>query len=295
MRNADLAMYMAKTSGRHRAVLFEPSMHAAVVRRVELEQELHAALERREFLLQYQPIMVLESGMVAGFEALVRWEHPRRGRIPPLEFIPIAEDSGLILELGSWILHEACRACASWDTCTAGSDVSITVNVSGREIREPAYVEHVRSALRESGLAPHRLILEVTENVLVGNDSTTIDRLCDLKALGVLLAIDDFGTGYSSLSQLKRFPIDTLKIDRAFVRDIPQSVDDTAITKAVVSLGKALGVRVVAEGVETAAQYQFLSDNGCDEMQGFFFSRPCHPDALADLLKKPHKRKRSSS
>jgi diguanylate cyclase (GGDEF)-like protein len=285
MRNADLAMYMAKTSGRHRAVLFEPSMHAAVVRRVELEQELHAALERREFLLQYQPIMVLESGFVAGFEALVRWEHPRRGRIPPLEFIPIAEDSGLILELGSWILHEACRACASWDTCTAGSDVSITVNVSGREIREPAYVEHVRSALRESGLAPHRLILEVTENVLVGNDSTTIDRLCDLKALGVLLAIDDFGTGYSSLSYLQQFPVDIIKIDKSFIDQLGVVGSESPLSRAVVSLGGALSIRTVAEGIETEVQYGRLRELGCGFGQGYLFAKPLPPVSVPAFIR----------
>jgi diguanylate cyclase (GGDEF)-like protein len=285
MRNADLAMYMAKTSGRHRAVLYEPSMHAAVVRRVELEQELHAALERREFVLQYQPIMDLESGMVAGFEALVRWEHPRRGRIPPMEFIPIAEESGLILDLGSWILHEACRACTSWDTGTGGRGVSITVNVSGREIREPAYVDNVRSALRESGLAPHRLILEVTENVLVGNDSTTIDRLRALKALGVLLAIDDFGTGYSSLSYLQQFPVDIIKIDKSFIDHLGVVGSESPLSRAVVSLGGALSIRTVAEGIETEVQYERLRELGCGFGQGYLFAKPLPPVSVPTFIR----------
>ena len=275
MRNADLAMYMAKTSGKHQAVVYEPSMHAAVVRRVELQQDLRGALDRKEFVLHYQPIVALDSGTVAGLEALIRWQHPTRGMVAPLDFVSIAEQSGDILEIGRWILAEACHACVRWGGSAPGSSgIAVTVNVSGRELREPAYVEHVREALQRSGLPPHRLILEVTESILVGNDTTTIERLQALKGLGVMLAIDDFGTGYSSLSYLQRFPVDIIKIDKSFIDHLGIQGSESPLSLAVVSLGSALSLRTIAEGVETEGQFDRLRDLGCPYGQGYLFAKP---------------------
>jgi diguanylate cyclase (GGDEF)-like protein len=274
LRNADLAMYMAKTGGKHRAVVFDPSMHAAVVRRVELQQDLRVAMARKEFVLQYQPIVALDTGRVAGLEALARWDHPTRGRIAPLEFIPIAEQTGAILEIGKWILSEACCACMGWSNGPSETGLSVTVNVSGYELREPTYVDHVREALARSGLPPHRLILEVTENILVGNDTVTIDRLRALKDLGVLLAIDDFGTGYSSLSYLQQFPVDIIKIDKSFIDNLGVQGVESPLSSAVVTLGSALSLRTIAEGIETEGQFDRLRHLGCPYGQGYLFARP---------------------
>ena len=285
MRNADLAMYMAKTGGKHRAVVYEPSMHAAVARRVALEQDLRGALDRKEFILNFQPIIELETGRVAGLEALVRWEHPVRGRVAPFEFISIAEQSGLILELGQWILAEACRACVTWrPQSNGGPEVSVTVNVSGRELREEGYVEIVRRALAVSGLPPHRLILEVTENILVANDRTTIDALHALKRLGVLIAIDDFGTGYSSLSYLHQFPVDIIKIDKSFIDHLGVSGEESPLSQAVVTLGAALQLRTIAEGVETDGQFRRLRELGCPYAQGFLFAQPLSSSGVSPYL-----------
>jgi EAL domain-containing protein (putative c-di-GMP-specific phosphodiesterase class I) len=203
----------------------------------------------------------------------------------PAQFIPLAEDTGLIVAIGKWVLRTACEQNVAWQA-RGLPPIVMSVNLSPRQFKEPALLKDVAGILLETGMAPELLEIEITESMIMQHVDIAAEKAGEMKNLGIKLAIDDFGTGYSSLSQLKRFPIDTLKIDRAFVRDIPTSVDDTAITKAVISLGKALGVRVVAEGVETPAQFKFLRENGCDELQGFYFSKPCHPDAFADLLKK---------
>jgi EAL domain-containing protein (putative c-di-GMP-specific phosphodiesterase class I) len=202
----------------------------------------------------------------------------------PAQFIPLAEDTGLIVAIGRWVLRAACEQNVAWQK-RGLPGIVMSVNLSPRQFKEPGLLGDVAGILAETGMAPDLLELEITESMIMQHVDIAAEKAAAMKKLGIRLAIDDFGTGYSSLSQLKRFPIDTLKIDRAFVRDIPQSEDDTAITRAVISLGKALGVRVVAEGVETPAQYDFLRENGCDEMQGFLFSKPCHPDAFVDLLK----------
>lgn len=285
MRNADLAMYMAKTGGKHRAVVFESSMHASVVQRMELELELRGAVERGEFVLNFQPIVALDSGRIAGLEALVRWQHPTRGLVSPADFIPIAEQSGVIIELGRWVLEEACRECVSWERhSAAAAGVSVTVNISGRELREASIVGHVRDALANSGLPAHRLILEVTESTLVGNDTPTIERLRALKALGVLVAIDDFGTGYSSLSYLQQFPVDIIKIDKSFIDHLGISGEESPLSRAVVSLGGALSLRTVAEGVETEGQHERLRELGCPYGQGYLFSRPLAAASVDDFL-----------
>ena len=286
MRNADLAMYMAKSGGKHRAVVFEPSMHAMVARRVELEQDLRGALERHEFVLHFQPIVEMETGNVLGFEALTRWEHPQRGRVNPLQFIPIAEQSGVIVDLGRWILAEACRECMTWEGVSDPEHaISVTVNVSGRELREPDFADHVRRALKSSGLPPERLVLELTENILVANDQAMIDMLKSLKALGVQLAIDDFGTGYSALSYLQQFPVDIIKIDKSFIDSLGHDGEESPLSRAVLSLGTALSMRTIAEGVETRGQFGRLRELGCHYGQGYLFAKPMPAQGVPSFLK----------
>jgi len=254
------------------------------VEHLELEMRLAHALERAEFSLQYQPRVDIASGEIRGAEALLRWSNPDLGSVPPARFIPLAEDTGLIVAIGKWAIRKACEQNVAWQKLGL-PEIVMSVNLSPRQFKDPTLLSGIVKILEETRMRPDLLELEITETMIMNHVDIAAEKAATMKTLGVKLAIDDFGTGYSSLSQLKRFPIDSLKIDRAFVRDIPHSVDDTAITRAVVSLGKALGVRVIAEGVETAAQYEFLRDNGCDEIQGFYFSKPCHPDAFADLLR----------
>jgi diguanylate cyclase (GGDEF)-like protein/PAS domain S-box-containing protein len=289
MKHADMAMYLAKDEGKNNFQFYSADMAPMSVEHLELEVRLSQALQRGEFSLQYQPRVDIATGRILGAEALLRWWNADLGTMSPAQFIPLAEDTGLIVAIGKWVLRTACEQNVIWQKRGLPSIV-MSVNLSPRQFKEPGVLHDIGEVLAETGMAPELLELEITEGMIMQHVDIAADKAAALKNVGIRLAIDDFGTGYSSLSQLKRFPIDTLKIDRAFVRDIPESVDDTAITKAVIALGKALGVRVVAEGVETAAQYQFLRDNGCDEMQGFLFSKPCHPDAFADLLKNPQKR-----
>jgi EAL domain-containing protein (putative c-di-GMP-specific phosphodiesterase class I) len=289
MKHADMAMYLAKEEGKNNFQFYSADMAPMSVEHLELEVRLSQALQRGEFSLQYQPRVDIVTGRILGAEALLRWWNADLGTMSPAQFIPLAEDTGLIVAIGKWVLRTACEQNVAWQKRGLPSIV-MSVNLSPRQFKEPGVLHDIGEILAATGMSPELLELEITEGMIMQHVETAAEKAAALNSVGIRLAIDDFGTGYSSLSQLKRFPIDTLKIDRAFVRDIPESADDTAITKAVIALGKALGVRVVAEGVETAAQYQFLRDNGCDEMQGFFFSKPCHPDAFADLLKHPRKR-----
>ncbi len=290
MKHADMAMYRAKEEGKNTYQFFSADMSPMSVEHLELEVRLAQALQRSEFSLQYQPRVDIATGRILGAEALLRWWNPDLGTVSPAQFIPLAEDTGLIVAIGKWVLRTACEQNVAWQARGLPRLV-MSVNLSPRQFKEPTLLSDIAAVLAETGMAPELLELEITESMIMQHVDIAAEKAAAMKKLGIGLAIDDFGTGYSSLSQLKLFPIDTLKIDRAFVRDIPDSDDDTAITKAVITLGKALGVRVVAEGVETSAQYQFLRDNGCDEMQGFYFSKPCHPDAFAELLKKPRKRR----
>ena len=292
MKHADMAMYLAKEEGKNNYQFYTADMTPMSVEHLELEVRLAQALQRGEFSLQYQPRVDIATGQILGAEALLRWWNADLGTMSPAQFIPLAEDTGLIVAIGRWVLRTACEQNMAWQARGMPSIV-MSVNLSPRQFKEPALLSDIAAILAETGMAPELLELEITESMIMQHVDIAAEKAAAMKKLGIKLAIDDFGTGYSSLSQLKRFPIDTLKIDRAFVRDIPASSDDTAITKAVVSLGKALGVRVVAEGVETSAQYQFLRDNGCDEMQGFYFSKPCHPDAFAVLLKKKPRKRRA--
>jgi EAL domain-containing protein (putative c-di-GMP-specific phosphodiesterase class I) len=241
------------------------------------------AIERQEFVLQYQPRISMRDGHMVGVEALVRWRHPELGLLSPARFIPLAEESGLINELDLWVLREACTCAAAWRAQGLFSG-RVSVNLSARQFQQPGLAARVRSALEDSGLAPAGLELEITESTVMHDTEDAADVLRSLRELGVTVSIDDFGTGYSSLSYLKRFPLDVLKIDRAFVRDMEGDATGAAIIRAIITLAHSLGLSAVAEGVETAEQVAFLKENGCDEIQGYYFSRPVWPDEVSRML-----------
>jgi len=290
LRNADMAMYLAKTRGKGRFERFEPEMHVTAIERIELESDLRHAIENGHLVLHYQPIVILETGEITGVEALVRWQHPRRGLLAPAQFIPLAEETGMILPLGAWVLREACQQGQRWRQQRGeAGPLAVTVNVSGRQIQSPQFIADVRRALDRSGLMPHALILELTESVLTTQTETVQATLQALKAVGVRLAIDDFGTGYSSLSYLQRFPIDILKIAKPFIDDVvghsaSGAGSRRALAQAVITLGSTLSVRTIAEGIELPQQLQRLRELGCDLGQGFHFSRPVPADQLETLL-----------
>jgi diguanylate cyclase (GGDEF)-like protein/PAS domain S-box-containing protein len=283
IKNADTAMYQAKENGRHCYQFFKPAMNVRAVERQFIEEGLRRALEREEFTLHYQPKVSLKTGKITGGEALIRWMHPVRGLIPPTQFIPVSEDCGLILPIGNWVLREACKQAQAW--AQAGLPLAtIAVNISAMELRDETFLEGVFAALEDTGLDPRSLELELTESVLMGHAESTEAILKALRARGVQLAVDDFGTGYSSLSYLRRFSIDTLKIDQSFVRQIAAGPDETTIVAAVIGMGRSLRLRVVAEGVETREELEFLQAQQCDEAQGYYFSRPVLPAQFAQLL-----------
>ena len=283
LKHADFAMYHAKDCGRGNFQFFSDDMNARAQARQSTEDGLRLALERNELTLHYQPIVDLWSGTPTGVEALLRWRHPHRGLIFPHEFVPIAEECGLILPIGRWVMHEACRQLRVWQDAGM-SPVRVAVNVSAVELRHKDFVESVRQCLANTGLAAEYLELELTETFLLQDSDSTTLVLNSLKKLGVQLALVDFGTGYSSLSHLRGFPIDTLKIDRAFVSELDTNPNDASIVRAVIGLGQSLNIRVVAEGVETAAQLERLQDQQCPEGQGYYFSRPVIADELPRLL-----------
>jgi diguanylate cyclase (GGDEF)-like protein/PAS domain S-box-containing protein len=283
VKNADTAMYQAKAKGRHNYRFFEPAMNIRAVERQTIEGSLRRALERREFSLHYQAKADLRSGKIAGAEALIRWTHPTRGPISPAQFIPVAEDSGLILPIGNWVLREACRQARVWAAAGLPA-VTMAVNISAVEFRADNFLAGVIAVLDETGLDPTLLELELTESVLMKHATSTESILAALKTEGVRLAVDDFGTGYSSLSYLRKFPIDALKIDQSFVRQITTSPSETSIVTAVISMGRSLDLRVVAEGVETHEELAFLQAHHCDEAQGYYLSRPVVPEEFARLL-----------
>jgi diguanylate cyclase (GGDEF)-like protein/PAS domain S-box-containing protein len=284
IKNADTAMYQAKENGRQSYQFFKASMNTRAVERQSIEESLRHALERQEFMLHYQPKVNLKTGEITGAEALIRWTHPTRGRVPPGQFISVAEDSGLILPIGNWALREACTQARAW--LDAGFLFgTMAVNVSAVQFRDNNFSEIIFTILRETGLEPEHLELELTETVLMGRVESTESILKTLGAHGVQLAIDDFGTGYSSLSYLRKFPIDTLKIDQSFVHQITSPNADTTIVTAVISMGRSLNLRVIAEGVETQEELAFLQHEQCDEAQGYYFSRPVAPQQFATLLK----------
>ena len=273
LRNADMAMYQAKEQGRGCYVLFTKEMNERVSKRVALEKRLRTALEKNEFCLHYQPQVDLASGEIIGVEALLRWNSPDRGLVSPLEFIPVAEESGLIVPIGEWVLHTACAQAQAW-VKTGCPALRMAVNLSGRQFRQQDLVSTVEKALGASGLDPARLELEITESMAMEDADRSLATLSRLKAMGVSLAVDDFGTGYSSLSYLKRFPIDTLKIDRSFIKDMTEDPNDAAIAASIIAMAHTLNLKVIAEGVETPDQRDQLGEYGCDEVQGYYFSKP---------------------
>jgi diguanylate cyclase (GGDEF)-like protein/PAS domain S-box-containing protein len=284
IRNADTAMYQAKADGRHSYKFFKPAMNVRAVERQSIEASLREALKNDEFVLHYQPKIDLETGLITGAEALIRWTHPTRGDLSPAQFVPIAEDSGLIRQIGTWVLREACRQARSW-VDEGLPPMTMAVNVSASELSDETYVQRLFATLSETGMEPEFLELELTESVLMKHAHSAAIILQALRRTGVQVALDDFGTGYSSLSYLRDFPIDSVKIDRSFVNEVTSVQEDTSIVKAVISMAQSLGLRVVAEGVENLDQLHFLRAHSCDEAQGFLFSRAVPPDEFATLLR----------
>ncbi len=282
MQDADLALYKAKALGKDGYALFESAMHVAAQDRIHLEMDLGEALANDELFLVYQPMLNLDTERVVGVEALLRWEHPRNGVIAPENFIPIAEESGLIVPIGRWVLEQACTQGAAWHA--AGHSMGISVNVSTRQLERPAFATEVREALLVSGLAPEKLTLEITETVLMRRPDITAGLLRDLKTLGVRIAVDDFGTGYSSLAYLRKFPVDSLKIDRTFITSLARSGEAQALAHTLIQLGKALGLQTLAEGVEDRDQVRALQREGCDLAQGYLFARPLTAPVLERFL-----------
>lgn len=286
IRNADAAMYHAKAMGRGTYQFFAPEMNACVTERLSLSNQLRQAVRRTELRLLYQPQFRVDTGALIGVEALLRWQHPSRGLLPPDVFIPVAEESDLIVALGTWVLQEACRQMAEWQQAGLAT-VPLAVNVSSAQFRSGRLVDSVRRALAGSGVEPGLLEIELTETTVMHDVDAATATLRNLRALGIRIAIDDFGTGYSSLGYLRRFPIDKLKIDRSFVLDLPAEQDAAAIVRAIIDLARSLRLDVVAEGVETSAQLEFLRAQNCSGYQGFVGSRPVEPDAMARVLGSP--------
>jgi diguanylate cyclase (GGDEF)-like protein len=280
--NADAAMYHVKKSGRNAFQFFDPQMSTFFPDRLALENDLRKALERHELELFYQPKVDVRSGATTGMEALVRWRHPQRGLIGPTEFIPVAEENGMIIPLGNWVLHEACRQNRAWQQ-RGLRPLRMAINISGVQLRHEDFVDSVALALRETGLEPRWLEIEITESVVMQNAATAVMMLDRLSQMGIHLAVDDFGTGYSSLSYLKRFPLNTLKIDASFIRDVSSDKNDALIVQAIIALAHSLRLQVVAEGVEDAKQLDFLQSSGSDQYQGYLHSRPV-PAAEFELL-----------
>jgi EAL domain-containing protein (putative c-di-GMP-specific phosphodiesterase class I) len=284
IKNADTAMYQAKENGRQGYQFFKPAMNIRAVERQSIEESLRRALERQEFALHYQPKINLRTGEIAGAEALLRWTHPVRGPVSPAQFIPVAEDCGLIQPIGTWVLREACQQARVW--LEAGLPLeTMAVNISAVQLRDENFLDRIFAILRDTALDPRFLELELTESVLMKHAESTESILKTLRSRGVQIAVDDFGTGYSSLSYLRKFPIDALKIDQSFVRQITTAPAETTIVTAMISMGRSLKLRVVAEGVETQAEMAFLQAHQCDEAQGYYFSRPVPAHQFAGLLR----------
>ncbi len=285
LRNADVAMYMAKENGKGRYQIFETAMHDTALKRLELKGDLQRALEHDEFILNYQPVIELETGRILGVEALIRWIHPERGLVPPLDFIPLAEETGLIIAIGRWVLREACtKAVELQNQFPSDPKFHMAVNLSARQLQRPEIVEEVRSILEETGLDADSLVLEITESVMMADMELSIARLTELKDLGVKLAVDDFGTGYSSLNYIRRFPVDILKVDKSFVDGVNEGGEASALTAAVIELAGILNLKPVAEGIERADQLERLLEMKCDLGQGYFFAKPLALGDLRDLL-----------
>lgn len=284
MKNADIAMYRAKEEGKNNYQFYSSDIKARSLERLVLENNLRIAIERNEFFLHYQAKRNLKTGKIAGVEALVRWQHPELGVVPPIQFIPLAEETGLIVLIGRWVLKTACEQNVAWQK-QGLPPLCMAVNLSVRQFYDEHLIEDVATALRVSGMQPELLEMEITEGMVMQDAERAIRTLTEIKKLGVRLAIDDFGVGYSSLAQIKRFPIDTLKVDSSFIREIPQNKEDRAITEAIIAMGRTLSLTVIAEGVETLEQETFLRDHACDQSQGYYFSKPISSDDFISFMK----------
>ncbi|HSP55040.1 MAG TPA: bifunctional diguanylate cyclase/phosphodiesterase, partial [Dehalococcoidia bacterium] len=291
LRNADTAMYRAKERGRDNVQLYTPAMNAGVMQRLSLENDLRHALERGELRVYYQPIAEAATGRVVATEALVRWEHPERGIVEPDEFIPFSEETGLIVPIGEWVLRESMRQNLAWQEAGYRGLV-VGVNLSARQLQQEDMVSTVSRLLRETRLPPELLQLEITEGAVMKNVELIIAMLHQIRRMGIGISLDDFGTGYSSLSYLKRFPIDSVKIDRSFVRDIATDPNDAAIVTTVIAMARSLNLKVIAEGVETGDQLDFLRERGCDQFQGYIISKPAPAEQIETLLE-PARRTRA--
>ncbi len=285
LKNADIAMYLAKEEGKNNFQFYSMDIQSKSLERLSIETNLRFALEHNELSLHYQAKVDFKTNAITGVEALLRWQSPSLGSVTPTQFIPVAEETGVIIPIGKWVMKTACAQNVAWQQ-QGLPPVCMAINLSLRQLTDDSLIDDIGTALNESGMAPNLLELEITESMVMHNPARMIAVLAKIKNLGVRLAIDDFGTGYSSLSQIKHFPIDTLKVDRSFIRNIPQDAEDKAITEAIIAMGKTLSLTVVAEGVETAEQMIFLKDHSCDEMQGFYFSKPIMPEQFAELLRK---------
>ncbi len=285
MRNADVAMYLSKASGKGRFEMFESEMHEEAMERLDLKADLQKALDEDQFQLHYQPIFDLQTGRVQLVEALIRWKHPERGMIPPDRFITLAEENGLIVPIGDWVIREACRQAAQWHKIAGCEDISVSVNLSMRQLQDDQLINGLTNAISASGISANRLVLEITESMLAIDSEQSAGLLAQLKTIGVKLAIDDFGTGYSSLSYLKAFPVDAIKIDRSFINELHRSSTSSALVEAVVNLSRALGAYTVAEGIEYSDQAGILRKLGCDRGQGFYYCRPLTGSALTSLFR----------
>ena len=285
VKNADMAMYSSKEAGRNAFNYYSPFMNQKAIQRMEIEAGLRSALEGEEFFLEYQPIMDASSGVIAAAEALLRWNHPTRGRVAPDQFITLAEETGLILPLGEWALRQACLTMKSWNNAGL-PPIRVSVNVSSRQVEQQNFAEIVRNVLRETGANPSQLEIELTESCLVTHIDRNIHAVFGMRDWGISIAIDDFGTGYSSLGYIKTLPIDHIKIDRSFTRDISTNPHDQAIVEAIIAMSQKLGIQNIAEGVETAEQLEFLKRQGCNEVQGYYFHRPLSKEGLEALLRK---------
>jgi EAL domain-containing protein (putative c-di-GMP-specific phosphodiesterase class I) len=277
---------MAKAEGKGRYQIFEPTMHNSVLRRLELRADLLRAVEGNEFVLYFQPIYEMASGELAGVEALIRWQHPERGLVPPDQFIPLAEETGLIVPIGKWALQEACRQALTLQRARPrpGRPLTMAVNLSAKQLQEPELVRDLAEILRETGLEPGSLHVEITESVMMADTDFSVTRLKELKMLGVRLAVDDFGTGYSSLNYIRRFPIDVLKIDKSFIDGITDEGEVSALTEAILQLSKILRLHAVAEGIETREQLDRLLELNCELGQGYLFARPLERKAIESLV-----------
>ncbi|MBI4681668.1 MAG: EAL domain-containing protein [Nitrospirae bacterium] len=285
LKHADTAMYKAKKDGKNNYKFFNQSMNAAVMRRLDLENKLRKAYINREFMLYYQPQFEIVTGKIVGMEALIRWQHPEMGMVPPMEFIPLAEETGLIVPIGEWVLNAACTQNKAWQD-EGYLPIKLSVNLSSQQFKNNDIIKTISKVLKDTCMDPRYLVLEITESIIMQNKEKTISMLNTLNTMGLSLAMDDFGTGYSSLSYLKRFPLDVVKIDRSFIKDVTGSKEDAAIVKAIIAMVHSLELKVIAEGVETEQQLNFLLEHGCDEVQGYLFSRPLPSKDVSNLLRK---------